>query len=280
MYEHARTVDLGDLQMLVAEDGPAAGVPVLLLHGWPDTARLWRNQADVLGEAGYRVLAPDLVGRGGSHRPSDVARYRVMASVGDMINLLDNAGIEQAHLVGHDWGASVAWAMALTNPHRVHSLTALSVGHPNAWEAGGAEQLRRSWYMFLFQFEGVAEELLVKDDWAMFRALADDHSEVTAWIEDLSRPFALTASLNWYRANARAEQLLSRRRSFPSVQVPTLGVWSSGDAYLTEAQMVTSGDHVDAEWRYERIDEASHWIPLDAPDRLNTLLLDWFSILA
>ena len=206
--------------MLVAEDGPAAGVPVLLLHGWPDTARLWRNQADVLGEAGYRVLAPDLVGRGGSHRPSDVARYRVMASVGDMINLLDNAGIEQAHLVGHDWGASVAWAMALTNPHRVHSLTALSVGHPNAWEAGGAEQLRRSWYMFLFQFEGVAEELLVKDDWAMFRALADDHSELTAWIADLSRPFALTASLNWYRANARAEQLLS---AIEAIQLPVDG---------------------------------------------------------
>jgi pimeloyl-ACP methyl ester carboxylesterase len=202
-----------------------------------------------------------------------------MASVGDVISLLDLAGVAQAHVVGHDWGAAVAWATALTNPTRVRSLTTISVGHPNAWTAGGDEQLRRSWYMLLFQFEDVAEDLLTRDDWALFRRFVGNHAETGSWIDDLSRPFALTASLNWYRANTRPDQLLSPR-ALPSALVPTMGIWSAGDRYLTEAQMVASSDHVEAEWRYERIEEASHWVPLDAPDGLTTLLLDWFSVSA
>lgn len=272
-------VGVGGLELRVAEHGPSNGSPVLLLHGWPDTARLWRNQVVALAERGYRTLAPDLVGRGGSHRPSDVSRYRVMASVGDVIALLDDAQIAAAHVVGHDWGAAVAWAVALTNAQRVLSLTAISAGHPSAREAGGDEQLRRAWYMLLFQFEGTAEDLLTRHDWALFRRLAGDHDEVPSWIDDLARPFALTASLNWYRANSRPEQLLAPRRPLPSSPVPTMGIWSAGDAYLTEAQMKASADHVDAVWRYERIADASHWIPLDTPDRLNELLLDWFSAL-
>ncbi len=275
VYQKSRRVETGGLSILTTDHGPADGPVVLMIHGWPDTARLWRHQVPVLVDNGYRVLAPDVRGMGGSDRPGKVDDYRVSASVTDMISLLDDIGAERAHVVGHDSGAVAAWGLAISAPHRVASLTALSAGHPNAFNQAGLEQMRWSWYMLLFQFEGTAEGWLSQNDWAMFRRLMGNHPETENWIENLAPEGALTASLNWYRANAHPSQLVRPRRLVPPSTVPTLGVWSSGDLALTEKQMERSGEFVDAEWRYERIEGASHWIPLDAPDRLNELLLTW-----
>lgn len=277
IYSNARRVDAGSLVLTVADHGPKDGPVVVLLHGWPDTARLWRHQVPALVEAGFRVLAPDMRGRGTSDRPVDVAGYHVMTAVGDVLALIDDIGAATAHVVAHDWGAAVGWGAAITAPKRVRSLTVLSVGHPNAFRAAGMKQLMRSWYMLLFQFEGIAERWLSNDDWSNFRRFASGHPETEAWIEDLSREGALTASLNWYRANAHPSGLVRRHSPVPPARVPTLGMWSTGDFALTESQMTESGDHVEAEWRYERIEDASHWIPLDAPDRLNRLLVDWLT---
>lgn len=129
--------------------------------------------------------------------------------------------------------------------------------------------------MLLFQFDGVAEKFLTADDWDMFRRFVGRHPETERWIEMLSAPGALTASLNWYRANAHPRRLVTARPDPPTCRVPALGVWSSADMALTERQMTGSEDHMRAEWEYRRIEGASHWIPLDAADQLNSMLVDW-----
>lgn len=248
-----------------------------MIHGFPDSARLWRNQVPSVVDAGYRVIAPDLRGFGRSDKPEDVGAYELSTLATDMVAVLDDAGVESAHVVGHDWGAAIAWYLAIASPERVRSLVALSVGHPSAFGAAGFRQLEKSWYMLLFQFEPIAEQWLSGNDWSNLRTWSRRHNEIDHWIDDLSREGALTAALAPYRANLRPERLLAPPPSVPPVQTPVMGVWSSGDLALLEKQMIDSQKYVATEWRYERINGASHWIPLDAPERLNELLINWLA---
>jgi pimeloyl-ACP methyl ester carboxylesterase len=119
--------------------------------------------------------------------------------------------------------------------------------------------------------------LIQRDEWKLFREMLANAQDRDRYIADLSRPGALTAGLNWYRANATPEQELERMSPFPAVDVPTLGIWSSGDAYLTEEGLLDTAAHVTGPWRSERIEGAGHWLQLDAPDRVNKLLLDFLS---
>jgi pimeloyl-ACP methyl ester carboxylesterase len=252
-------------------DGPA----VLLLHGWPDSARLWRHQIPPLAAAGYRVIAPDLRGFGRSDKPTDVAAYRLSESVADVVALLDALGVDRCDLVGHDWGAAVAWAVAARHADRLRSLTVLSVPHPNSPRT--LRQREMGWYQLFFQFADVAEQWLMHDDWALFRSLLRNDGDLEQYVSDLSRPGALTASLNWYRANLAPAPPRDSGLPPPRISVPTLGVWSDGDHYLDGARMVASREFVDARWRYEQVAGAGHWIPLDAPEELTALLLDWLA---
>lgn len=253
----------------VEGEGPA----VLLLHGFPDSSRLWRNQIPALVHNGYRAIAPDLRGYGDSSRPDGVENYSLIHVLGDLTALLDELDVERAHLVGHDWGAGTAWVFASFVPERTLSLTALSVGHPSFFGRAGVEQLQRSWYMFMFQFEGVAEEWLSRNDWSFVRQWMEGAVDIDEYVEELSRPGALTAALNWYRANVPPESWIAERPELPPVKAPTLGIWSSNDFALSEAQMVESHRFVENQWRYERIEDVGHWIPTEAPERLNELLL-------
>ena len=248
------------------------GDPVLLIHGWPDDAGVWRNQVPALTSAGYRVITPDLRGFGRSGRPEDVSAYKLATAAADMGAVLDAAGAPAAHVVGHDWGAAVAWATAMFAPERVRTLTAISVPHPGVPDT--ARQREMAWYTLFFQFPGVAEARLAHDDWALFRELAPGYKDIDHAIANLSRPGALTATLNWYRANM-APRMPRPRRELPPVTAPTMGVWSDGDRYLEGERMRASGDLVKGPWRYEEITGASHWIQLDAPAELSALLLDW-----
>ena len=250
------------------------GDPVLLLHGWPDSSALWRNQVPFLTANGFRVITPDLRGFGRSSRPEGKDSYQLRNSVADMASVLDAAGAPAAHVVGHDWGAAVAWLTAMYLPDRVRTLTALSVPHLGAPTT--RRQREMAWYQLFFQFEGVAEESIAYNDWAWLRELAPGYADVDRAIADLSRPGALTASLKWYRANL-APRPPGPRPELPPVTMPTLGVWSDGDLYLDGERMRASGHLVKGTWRYEEIAGASHWIPLDAPETLNALLLDWFN---
>jgi pimeloyl-ACP methyl ester carboxylesterase len=222
-----------------------------------------------------RVLAPDLRGFGESDRPEAVEDYGLDRSVADVLALLDELDIERVHVVGHDWGAGLAWALAAFAPARVEQLVVMSVGHPNVLRERSIEQRERAWYQLLFQFTEVAEELLQRDDWKLFRELLRGDGDLERYLVDLSRPGALTAGLNWYRANAAPHLELERTSPFPAVAASTMGLWSSGDHYLTEEPMLRTPEHVTGPWRYERIENASHWIQLDASQRVNELLLEF-----
>ncbi len=204
-----------------------SGRPVLLLHGWPDSAYLWRNQIPFLVANGFHAMAPDLRGFGRSDRPEGVAAYSLQNAVGDVVGILDTL-----------------------------------------------RQREMAWYQLFFQFEGIAEAWLQHDDWALLRELLRGNGDVDRYISDLSRPDALTASLNWYRANL-APRMPGSLPTLPPVEAPTLGIWSTNDHYLDGERMKMSGRFLKGPWRYEQIDGASHWIPLDASDRLNQLLIEW-----
>ena len=249
-----------------------SGRPVLLLHGWPDSAYLWRNQVPFLVRNGFRAIAPDLRGLGRTDRPEDVSTYSLQNAVGDVVGILDALDIEAADIVGHDWGAAVAWFTAMAHPDPVHKLVVLSVPHPLAPRT--LRQREMAWYQLFFQFEEIAEAWLQQDNWALFREFTRGNGDVDRYISDLSRPGALTASLNWYRANL-APRMPGPPPNLQPVVTPTLGIWSTNDHYLDGERMKMSGRFVKGPWRYEQIEGASHWIPLDAPDRLNQLLLEW-----
>lgn len=255
------------------------GKPVVLLHGFPDSGRLWRNQVPALVGAGYRTVAPDQRGYGKSDKPADVSAYSLPFLVADVVGMLDALSIERAHVIGHDWGAAVAWAVAIFAPDRVDHLVAMSVGHPSAFAAGGKEQRERSSYMQLFVQEGVAEEMLTRDNWSALRAMAG-HPDIDAVIAELERDRSLTPGLNWYRANmppgsSSADGPAPMVPDLGKVLAPTMGMWSSDDAALTEKQMTESAQFVQGPWRYERVDGAGHWLQLDRPEAVNALLLDF-----
>jgi pimeloyl-ACP methyl ester carboxylesterase len=276
-----RRIVAGGATYHVVEAG--SGPPVLLLHGFPDNWRLWRHQLDALVPAGRRVIAPDLLGFGESDRPAETERYAMSLLARDVLALLDASEVERCAVVGHDWGAALAWALAAFAPERVERLAAVSVGHPGAFATAGIGQRMRSWYMLWFLFPGVAEKALPAGDFAFWRRWAwggvspGEDPDADRQIADLSRPGALGAALNWYRANIAPERfhLDSPQRNLPPIRCRTMGVWSSGDGALSEEQMTGSAEYVEGTWRYERIEGVDHWVPVHAPDTLSALLLDF-----
>ncbi|MGQ0575473.1 MAG: alpha/beta fold hydrolase [Pseudonocardia sp.] len=265
------TVNGLDLHVVVEGDG----LPVVLLHGFPDSAALWRHQLPALVAAGHRVVAPDLRGFGASARPTDVDAYRMGVLVGDVLGILDRLGIERAAVVGHDWGAGLGWTLASLVPERVTRFAALSVGHASGY-LSSMRQRQLSWYMLWFLFEGVAEEALPRDDWALLREWLGSPVDLDRYVVDLARPGALTAALNWYRANITPGSF-GRPPSLPPVRCPVLGVWGEDDVACGEEQMVGSQAHVAGPWRYERVAAAGHWIPLDAPNVVSALLVEFLA---
>jgi pimeloyl-ACP methyl ester carboxylesterase len=272
-----QAMDLGPVTKTIAVRGMSfpvvdygRGPAVLLLHGFPDDRLLWRYQVGPLAKAGFRVIAPDLRGFGDAPRPQDPKEYGLAVASEDVIGILDALEIRQVQLVAHDWGAAVGWRLAAEHPDRITRYAALSVG-----AFGGPmpiEQREKSWYMAFFRQTGTAEAQLMENNWQLFREWTRNVKETDRWIARLSRPGALTAALNWYRASnpppaAGATPL--------QVTVPVLGIWSDGDAYLTEIRMKTSGERIKGPFRYERISNASHWLMLDQPEALNKLLLSF-----
>jgi pimeloyl-ACP methyl ester carboxylesterase len=265
-------IDLNGIGLEVAVKGE--GRPVVLLHGFPDSGRLWRHQVPALVAGGFRVVVPDQRGFGGSDKPPDVESYALPYLAGDVLGIMDHLGIERAHVVGHDWGAAVAWGLGSLTPQRVDHLVALSVGHPTSFGAAGFSQKEKSWYMLLFQFEGVAEQWLSGDGWAGLRSWGS-HPDIDGVIADLERDGSLAPGLNWYRANIPPAAFVGAPIELPPVLAPTMGVWSSGDFALTEAQMTGSAAYVTGSWRYERLEGPGHWMQLQAPDEVNRLILDF-----
>ncbi len=184
------------------------GRPVILLHGFPDSGRLWRHQVPALAAEGFQVIVPDLRGYGASGKPEAVGAYSLPLLAADVQAILAQEQIERAHVVGHDWGAALAWVLGALAPGTVDHLVTLSVGHP-AGLLRSTEQREKSWYMLLFQFPGIAEQWLTDDDWANFRSWGA-HPDTDQVIADLEASGSLTPGLNWYRANVPPAAWISR----------------------------------------------------------------------
>lgn len=260
----------GEVELVVEVSGE--GPTVLLLHGWPDTARLWDGVVPSLVGAGFRVAVPDLRGCGRSSKPEAVADYAMAHLVGDVTAILDALGVEGAAVVGHDWGAGLAWATAMVVPQRVRALAVLSVGHPSAFRAAGIDQMIKSWYMLVFSQPGLGEAFLRFNGHEALRRWVR-HPRVDEVIAELERDGQMSAHLRWYAANFHADWFVTPAPDLPSVAAPTLGVWSTRDFALGEDQMTGSASHCSSGFTYVRLEGVGHWIPLEAPERLSEELV-------
>jgi pimeloyl-ACP methyl ester carboxylesterase len=264
-------IPVGDLVFDAAVDGPADGRLVLLLHGFPQSSRSWRRVVPALVDAGFRVVAPDQRGYSPGARPEGVAAYRMSELVGDVLGMLDHLGAERADLVGHDWGAAVAWQLAGRHPQRVRTLTAVSVPHPLAFVEAlrtDEDQRRRSQYMRDWREEGRAEQALLSGQLEqVFDGIPADEAE--HYLGLMHEPGVLTKALNWYRAQSRDDLA-----GMPHVSVPTLHVWSDEDAALGRTGAEATTKYVDGPYRFAVLEGVSHWVPEQAPDQLAQLVLD------
>jgi pimeloyl-ACP methyl ester carboxylesterase len=298
----SKEVEFNGLSFHVIDEGKPGDPVVLLLHGFPDSSAVWRYQIPTLRDAGYRVIAPDLRGFGQSSKPVRQVDYKLPLLGGDVVAILAKLGIGKFQLVGHDWGAILAWGLAayLSQPTlekalagmppafanmfqalpikpQIQSLAALSVGHPTNYREPPLEQREKSWYIYFFHFFKALDDLQ-ENNYQLLRDWSGNHPEAAQWIAhfESNRPSHLLAMLNWYVANTDPDHSIVDDETPPQIMVPTLGVWSSGDRHQAETMMKTSDRFVEpGKWSYRRIDGASHWMQLDEPDYVNKLLLDW-----
>jgi pimeloyl-ACP methyl ester carboxylesterase len=262
-------ISLDSLVFEVDVVGPPEGETVLLLHGFPQTSHCWRLLVPYL--SAYRVVLPDQRGYSPGARPADGEDYRLPRMVADALGMLDALGVERAHVVGHDFGAAVGWQLGARHPSRVRSLTVLSVPHPRAMIEAlrtDEDQRSRSQYMRTFARPGYDQELLA-DDAALLRSFFTSSVDVEQVVAAAREPGALAAWLKWYPG-----QRLEDLGDTPAVTVPTLHVWSDGDAALGPGATVATRDWVTGPYRLEVLRGVSHWIPEEAADRVGPLLLE------
>ncbi len=249
------------------------GPALVLLHGFPQDCTAWDRVAPTLHQHGLRTLAPDQRGYSPMARPRGRAAYRLRETTADVLALLDAAELKSAHVVGHDWGGIVAWALGAWHPDRVRTLTAISVPHPAAMARAmvTSDQGLRSSYMGLFQLPFLPERLLHAGNGAALRRMLRDgglpHDAVERYVARMREPGALSAALGWYRALP-----WSGRDPVGKVRVPTLHLWSTGDAFLGRTATEATAPFVDAPYRLEVLEDVTHWIPELAADRVAELV--------
>lgn len=259
-------VDVRGFTFDVRVGGPAVGPPVLLLHGFPQHSGEWADVVPLLHAAGLRTYALDQRGYSPGARPAAVSAYRLGELVGDAVAVLDHLGLAAAHVVGHDWGAVVSWALAAGHSARVRSLTTVSVPHPGAMAhalSTDRSQRARSAYMRLFRRKGTAEAVLLARRATGLRRMltgAGDADRVAAYVEPMLAPGALSAALNWYRAMSRRDLA-----AVGPVSVPTTYVWSDRDIAIGRTAAAACAAHVTGDYRFVELTGVSHWIPDRAP---------------
>jgi epoxide hydrolase 4 len=272
--------DVGDVKLHYVEAGE--GPLVLLLHGFPEFWFGWRLQIEPLVAAGFRVVAPDTRGINLSSKPEKFEDYGVDLLADDISGLIGELGADSAHLVGHDWGGSIAWTVAMNHPEVVDRLAILNAAHPRKLSEGlkHPSQLRRSWYFFFFATPGLPEEVVHLRDWHFFRHFLHDANppysdeELERYEEAWSQEGAAAGMINYYRASVRQNQKEAAAKIRP-LSAPTLVIWGEEDSYLGSDLAEPDSEDVPNLDRVERIDGASHWVHHDAADRVNGLLIDF-----
>jgi len=259
----------------------------LCLHGFPECWYSWRHQMPVLASLGYRVWAPDLRGYGQSHRPPRVADYAIEALMDDVAGFIEAAGARSVFLLGHDWGAVIAWLFAMRNPGALERLSIMNVPHPACAQSNfSLRQLVRSWYALFFQIPRLPEKLL---EWRGFDSIGRIFAETAVhperfdaevqrvYAENAARPGGMTAMLNYYRALVRGGGIRRQRAlGYPVIETPTLMIWGEQDLALTRETTYGTERYVaDLTLRYLR--DASHWVQQDDPETVNRMLEAWLA---
>ncbi len=275
---------VGDVRLHYAECGEGERL-VVLLHGFPECWYSWRKQLPVLG-ARFRVVAPDMRGYNLSDKPARVEDYQMKRFVDDVTGLIRHFGAREAAVVGHDWGAAVAWAVAQHFPDYVWKVAALQVPPPAVWGRNlTLRQLLRSWYMFFFQLPSVPEWWMSRDDFAglgkMLRATSRPGTftdeDINVYKAAAREPGALTASVNYYRANFGRffGRGFGKREVRPRerVRVPTLFVYGERDFAILPRTVAGVADYVEAPYTELRLGRANHWVQQEAPAEVNAALL-------
>jgi pimeloyl-ACP methyl ester carboxylesterase len=266
----------------VVETGPKSGIPVILLHGFPEFWYGWRKQIPALADAGCRVIVPDQRGYNLSDKPKGIGNYHIDKLTGDVLGLIDALDYEKVNLVGHDWGAVVAWFFAFKQPERLHKLGILNAPHPlvmRRFLQRDIEQIRRSWYTYFFQLPWIPEIVMRTNNWhGAVRALRGSGKIHTFTNEDIekykqawSQPNAITSMINWYRAGTRYFLALPKEMR---IKVPTLMLWGMKDFALTHRLARPSMDFVD-EGNLILFPDATHWLQHEAAEDVNHYLIDF-----
>jgi len=248
----------------VDDEGPPTGRPALLLHGFPQDHTAWDGVAGLLHATGLRTLAPDLRGYSPGARPTGRRAYTLSALTGDVLALLDAAGADRAHVVGHDWGGALAWALAGLHPDRVATLTVLSTPHPRAMTHAVwlSTQALRSWYMGFFQLPWLPELVVPARLAGSLHASGLPSAQAAHYAARMREPGALRGALAWYRA-----AVFDLTEPTPRAAVPTTYVWGRHDLALGRAAARTTADFVDAEYLFIELD-AGHWLPETRPEEV------------
>ena len=272
-----RTVD--GVRFHVVTAGDESAPLVVLLHGFPEFWYGWRHQIEPLVDAGCRVLVPDQRGYNLSAKPDRLREYRVARLARDVVALIHSEGRESAHVVGHDWGAAVAWELALRCPNAVDRLGICNVPHPLVFRRhlrSNPAQLRKSWYVFYFQLPWLPEVGARRNDFEKLVGALDRADPDAMTDRDLERyraawrvPGALSAMIDWYRAAVRYRETPPRR----IVEAPTLIVWGERD-FALEPEMAPESLAYCAEGRLERFPDVGHWVLHDRPEAVADLLAD------
>ena len=270
-------IAVGDHTFDVRIAGPDTGEAVILLHGFPQTSYEWRHQITALGQAGYRVAAPDQRGYSPGARPTAVEGYAAQHLVEDVLGLADVIGADRFHIVGHDWGAAVAWGVAAVAPDRVITTNPVSVPHLDAFAEVLADptscQVEASSYFDLFIQPDSEDQFLIAGGMPLRALFAElDGEAVDEYLRVLGSKDALGAALNWYRANIEDRTL--QTPGIGPITVPTMFTWSDGDTALCIDGALLTEQFVEAPYRFEVIEGVSHWIPDLVPEKMTALLLD------
>ena len=270
--------ELGEVQLHYVDAGE--GTLVVLLHGFPEFWYGWREQIAPLADAGFRVVVPDLRGYDLSSKPGEYTAYTVDKAAADIRELIRKFGSESATVVGHDFGGTVAWTLAMNHPDVVDRLVILNAAHPRKLNEGlkHPSQLAMSWYFFYFQLPNLPESHVRKDNWKFFTDFLRDarpqytEQELDRYREAWAQPGAAKAMIDYYRAAVR---LGSKQKVLP-ISAPTLVIWGEGDRYLGPDLAEPHQEDV-PNLRVERLPDASHWVHHDQAERVNELLVEFLA---
>ncbi len=277
----------------VATAGEPGAKPLIFLHGFPESHRTWRHQIAEFSRDHF-VIAPDQRGVGASDQPQDVAQYTPDKPVADLIALADHFGIDRFTLVGHDWGGAIAWMAALQRLDRIARLVIVNAPHPLVFQKSLIDdpaQRAASQYITAFRSPGIEAHIADMGVETFFDTSFAKHAdpalmaeEKSRYVADWSRPGAMTAMLNWYRASAISVPAMDEDAAmpafvtapFPPVQPPTLVIWGMQDKALLPVQLDGLADHV-PELTVTEIEDAGHFVPWEKPQAVNAAMRDWLA---